>query len=242
MHAHVHQHESFVPTRSTVFVDPGVDVHGPDAPKNLCVTSDLDGFTKISERGKNILIYFWKPSEELKAMIQETSFANLPTFTTIVAPDRIETLPEMAPDRLSALAMSELRPVLDAFSKLVPEHVLKVSLGKTVDKPCPLFHVDRLILRLLCTLRGPGTEWLDDSTVNRKQLGRGTNRKVMKPDSLVYEVEPLQVCILKGETHPTGRTRAIVHRSPVVDDKAAGRWFLRVDAKRATHSDTEVGY
>ena len=36
---------------------------------------------------------------------------------------------------------------------------------------CPRFHVDHVGIRMLCTYRGPGTEWLDDEAADRNFLG-----------------------------------------------------------------------
>jgi len=38
---------------------------------------------------------------------------------------------------------------------------------------CPRFHVDRTGIRLLCTYRGPGTEWLEEGQADRIRMGHG---------------------------------------------------------------------
>jgi len=85
-------------------------------------------------------------------------------------------------------------------------------------------------LRLLCTFRGPGTDWLPNNMVNRKRLGCGDNKKIVKTKAILQQVKPFQICILKGEVFTGNRGEGVVHRSPAVSDRKKGRWFMRVDA------------
>lgn len=88
---------------------------------------------------------------------------------------------------------------------------------ETLDRvSCPRFHVDRTRLRLLCTYRGPGTEWLPDEEVDRGALeGRQPNDRIQhgaQPRAL----EPFWVGLFKGECFPGNAGRGQVHRSPAV--------------------------
>jgi hypothetical protein len=102
-------------------------------------------------------------------------------------------------------------------------------LMRTLGRTCPLFHVDRVSLRMLCTFRGPGTEWLADADVTRKGLGHGDNAKVMGPGAVIYSVPAFHLCVLKGDAYKGNTGRGIVHRSPSVPSNNGGRWYLRVD-------------
>ncbi len=231
MNAEEHIHEDYFDSRSILQIDPtGKDGHGLGAPENLCVADSLDKFSRIKIPGKNVLIHFWSPSEKLQLLIEKTKFAALPTFSGLVRGDELALLEKKGVDILSSQIFSELQGVLMAFSSLLPVPTVKVELIKTLDRTCPLFHVDRVTLRLLCTLSGPGTEWLSDKGVNRKYLGRGDNRKIIKKNALVYEAAPFQIVILKGNAYPGSSGAGIVHRSPAVPSSIDGRWLLRVDA------------
>jgi hypothetical protein len=231
MNAEEHIHEDHFESRSILQIDPtGKDRNGLCPPENLCVADTLDNFSRVKIPGKNVLIHFWTPSEKLKLLIEKTKFAALPTFTEVVQEDELALLEKKGVDTLSSQIFSELQGVLMAFASLLSVPTVKIELIKTQDRTCPLFHVDRVTLRLLCTLSGPGTEWLSDKGVNRKYLGRGENRKIIKKNALVYEAEPFQIVILKGNAYPGSSGAGIVHRSPAVPSTLEGRWLLRVDA------------
>ena len=96
------------------------------------------------------------------------------------------------------------------------------------DQMCPLFHVDNLKLRIIVTLKGQGTQWLQDKDVNRKNLGKGGKKPIAKPDSHLQMITEGQVAILKGMKFPG--SKGLVHRSPAVDpSKNESRIFLRLD-------------
>lgn len=84
------------------------------------------------------------------------------------------------------------------------------------DVACPRFHVDRTRLRLLCTYRGPGTEWLPDEEIDRAALeNRQPNAQIQRaaqPRSLA----PFWVGLFKGECFPGNAGRGQVHRSPAL--------------------------
>jgi hypothetical protein len=229
---HDHLVEDIFLSRSQLIIDPDAKDFDSEVPENLCVTQSDDGFDRILESGKNVLLYFWSPSTELKSRIAKAKFSDLLEYTEILLAEELGTLPSRAPDQLISRILLEMSAALAAFAALQPGVPLKVSFCKALDRTCPLFHIDRVSLRMLCTFRGPGTEWLSDSMVNRKQLGRGSNRKVTKPGTLVYEVEPFQICILKGKSFKGNANAGAVHRSPAVPDTKNGRWFLRVDAAK----------
>jgi len=230
MDANDHMFEDVFETRSTLHVDTAADEPGGGAPSNLCATDSLDGFGKVLAKGKNVLLYFWTPSDELRESIAKTRFSVLPSFSETVAKADLAVLPSKAPDGITSRILTELAGVLAAFAELVPTNAVKVDFCKTSARSCPLFHVDRVSFRMLCTLRGPGTEWLADGAVNRKRLGQDDNRKVTKQGALVYVVAPFQICVLKGEAHLGSCGAGAVHRSPAVPDTVDGRWYVRVDA------------
>ncbi|WP_200241836.1 DUF1826 domain-containing protein [Lamprobacter modestohalophilus] len=84
------------------------------------------------------------------------------------------------------------------------------------DVACPRFHVDRTRLRLLCTYRGPATEWLPDEEVDRVALeGRQPNDQIQR-GAQPRALEPFWVGLFKGECFPGNAGRGQVHRSPAV--------------------------
>jgi Protein of unknown function (DUF1826) len=99
-------------------------------------------------------------------------------------------------------------------------------------RAAPLFHVDGTHLRLLCTYRGPGTEWLPEHAVNRAELGRRyrshkiANARIARSPRSAQRVLPGWVAVIRGAGSAAACRRGLVHRSP---ETAAPRLLLRID-------------
>jgi hypothetical protein len=101
---------------------------------------------------------------------------------------------------------------------------------------CPRFHVDHTGIRLLCTYRGPGTEWLEEGCANRSKLGHGARGQADEHSGLVIDpngighVAPHAIALLKGDLWQDNTGRGAIHRSPAVTPEAAPRVLLALDA------------
>jgi hypothetical protein len=131
---------------------------------------------------------------------------------------------------ISALE-EDLVSLVELFSILADTERVGVRIGLTDRQMCPRFHVDRVTLRLVTTLAGPGTEFLDDLEVDRRFLGRGAGGRpdersgLLRPGAVVHRAAPRDVVLLKGELWPDNEGRGAVHRSPAL---AEGQWRLVV--------------
>lgn len=95
---------------------------------------------------------------------------------------------------------------------------------------CPRFHVDRSRLRLLCTERGPGTEYLTEAQVDRAALyGHQPNASVLRAGA-PQRLATHWVAVLKGECFPAHAGRGLVHRSPPIAGSATTRLLVCLDA------------
>jgi hypothetical protein len=91
----------------------------------------------------------------------------------------------------------------------------------TSSAMCPRFHTDRVGIRLLCTYRGPGTEWIDPAAADPgAEIAAGRIR----------HARPFELVLLKGESWPGHEGAGAVHRSPGVPPEAAPRVLLALDA------------
>jgi hypothetical protein len=119
-----------------------------------------------------------------------------------------------------------LRELAELYGVLADAEDLGLRLCVTRGQPCPRFHVDRVGLRLICTLRGPGTQWLEHADVDRRRLGLpGTTDEasgLLRRGAVVQALAPFDVGIFKGEAWPGNGGRGAVHRSPPTD----GGWRL----------------
>lgn len=101
--------------------------------------------------------------------------------------------------------------VVDVFACLLDAREVGLRLACTGRATCPDFHHDRVAIRLVSTVVGPGTEW----------------RAASPGASLTtHRARPSDIVLLKGAAYP-GRTSGVFHGSPPVSGR---RLFYSLDA------------
>ena len=185
---------------------------------------------RINEHEVNLSLWRRKPLESIIREIAGLRATDLPdvrcrTSRAAFGADVGRLLQEQGLDpRAFGAWIADLRELAEMFFGLCMGRDVTLRLETTDRDGCPRFHVDRTHLRLLCTYRGPGTEWLTDDQVDRDTQGRGEpNERIVrfgKPERF----EPFWVGILKGDAYPGNAGRGLVHRSPPI----AGSGQLRL--------------
>lgn len=164
--------------------------------------------------------------------------AELATLHAASLPDvRCRTTPASFDDDLrEILAHQGLDPAAfqhwRADMAHLAERYFRVSDGRPVtlrlvttdEDDCRRFHVDRTHLRLLCTYRGPGTEWLPEDQVDRAAQASGADNKDIIRCGEPARFESFWVGIMKGDAYPGNAGHGLVHRSPTI----AGTGQIRV--------------
>lgn len=149
--------------------------------------------------------------------------------------------PGQAPD-LSGLPAGPGRDALaddltllaDILGELLDASAIGLRMEIVRQAMCPRLHVDRVGIRMLCTYRGSGTEWVEDASVDRRFLGAaGGGRSdevsgLLRPGYRIESVPPFDVALLKGSLWQGNDGRGIVHRSPAVGQ--APRVLVALDA------------
>lgn len=90
---------------------------------------------------------------------------------------------------------------------------------------CPGWHIDRTGIRLVSTYQGPGTQWLDDQTVDRCRL-----RDSQLSEKTLVEASSGEIVLLKGSLWQGNDRFGAVHRSPEVAANAPLRAVVTLDA------------
>jgi hypothetical protein len=153
--------------------------------------------------------------------------------------DTFEPLPAaaVAADPAAAAAFTaDVRELARMFALLTGASRLGVRLVRLQGPMCPRFHTDYVGLRLLMTYCGTGTEWLEESHVDRRFLGHRSGGKddrasgLLRAGAVVQRLPEFAVGLLKGEAWPGNRGRGIVHRSPA--DRDQPRILLSIDVIR----------
>ena len=106
---------------------------------------------------------------------------------------------------------------------------VKLRLETTADDGCRRFHVDRTHLRLLCTYRGPGTEWLSDGQVDRTALTNGAPNESIIRFGEPTRFEAFWVGVQKGDAYPGNAGHGLVHRSPPIAGTGQTRVLFCLD-------------
>ena len=116
--------------------------------------------------------------------------------------DRLElTAPGVQRARLAADILGLVCGMLAGFEW--PRVEVRIDLADV--QACPKFHCDNVVVRLVTTYVGPGTEYIEAS----------------QPDD-IHQAAPGSLVFLKGHRHPTHRD-SILHRSPALEP--GGRRF-----------------
>jgi hypothetical protein len=152
------------------------------------------------------------------ALRSEGGMAGVRRVLDVAAPDYPALLPAL-PGR-DALA-ADLSTLTTLFADLLGCERIGFRLEVSSAAMCPKFHADRVGLRMLCTYRGPGTEWIDPEYQERPAaMERGS----------VSRATAFDVVLLKGHAWPGNDGRGAVHRSPDVAPERAPRVLAAFDA------------
>lgn len=154
------------------------------------------------------------------------------TRFTVRAGERVRllALPEL-PGR-DALE-EDVRFAAELLADLVGCDALGIRIEVTDRASCPRLHVDRVAVRLLCTYRGDGTQWLDHGDADRAHLGgRGADDAhsgLLREGATLHSVPPFALALLKGSAWPGHESRGVIHRSPGVAAESGPRVLLAID-------------
>lgn len=125
--------------------------------------------------------------------------------------------------------LADMAALSERFLALAGGRKVTARVETMAGTGCPRFHVDHSHLRLVCTYRGEGTEWLDDAQVNRAaQAGGAANDAIVrfgKPSRLAT----FAVGLMKGSAYPGCADAGLVHRSPAVEPGDAARVLFCLD-------------
>lgn len=123
----------------------------------------------------------------------------------------------------------DMRRLADLYFSVSENRDVTLRLVTTDEDDCRRFHVDRTRLRLLCTYRGPGTEWLPDDQVDRLAQSTGAPNDHIIRFGEPSEFKPFWVGVLKGDAFPGNHGHGLVHRSPPIAHTGTTRVLVCLD-------------
>lgn len=131
---------------------------------------------------------------------------------------------------------ADIAQLVEIYADLVGPPRIGLRFEVTDAALCPRFHVDRVGIRLLCTYRGPGTEWLADFGADRSRLGPGACGQPDETSGLIVDPAALgrarafDVVLLKGAPGQGGEAGGAIHRSPLPAEAERPRILVALDA------------
>ena len=140
------------------------------------------------------------------------------------------TWPDL-PGREALLA--DIRHLCEVYRELLGCERLGLRFESLDGAMCPGFHRDHTGIRLVCTYRGPGTEWLDDAGLDPQPHPRpGAARSFAAPAdaSAIGRAPAFAIVLLKGTLWQGNANRGAIHRSPVPPPGGGSRYLLALDA------------
>ena len=114
---------------------------------------------------------------------------------------------EMLIDDIAALA--------NVFADINQTMFLRLRLEAITGNACSKFHIDAVTTRLVCTYRGPGTQYCFSAD--------GTN------SSNIFDVPTSSPIVMRGTLWPTKERSGFLHRSPPIEGSGKTRLLLVLD-------------
>ena len=197
--------------------------------QNWVILTNPETLKSIHQKDVNIAIYERDSSalaEEVnKLLTQSIEFRSSGDVNTI-----IEDISMTIDSDQFRLIIQDIKDLLNIFSELTHAKSFRLLLATVNTNMCRKFHTDINDLRMLCTYSGPGTLWLTEDNINQKALeSSGENDDIAIDVSKIQQAKTGAAIILKGAIYPKDGTRAIVHRSPTIEESGQSRLLLRID-------------
>lgn len=130
---------------------------------------------------------------------------------------------------------ADLDLLASVFCTVMGTRFARIRVDVTTQRTCPRFHVDNVQARLLCTYRGPGTEYLDRRYADCSRLGPGSgglpdeSSGLVRDAAGVHRMPALTIALLKGGRWPHAGSQGAIHRSPEMSPGAGPRVMVAID-------------
>jgi hypothetical protein len=107
-----------------------------------------------------------------------------------------------------------------------------IKLESQFQDSCRIFHEDNNYIRMICTLHGPTTEFLEEENCNREHLCKPhaswqeQNNKIVKDHSNIIKYPNGWISFMKGRS---ANNKGILHRAPLISSSGQRRLVFIVD-------------
>jgi hypothetical protein len=193
-----------------------------DAAVGVGVADTPEGLSAIRHPGCAATIWRRQPLPGFQAWIDALEPDTLPRARIILRPAVVrEAMAQVcdasgtpeSPER--DLLVDDIAALADIFSEIVGAPWLRLRLDAVATDACRRFHVDAVTARLICTYRGPGTQY-------------GISTDGAEP-ARVFTVPTGAAVILRGTLWRQGLRTGLLHRSPPIEGTGETRLVLVLD-------------
>ncbi|MEC8081723.1 MAG: DUF1826 domain-containing protein [Pseudomonadota bacterium] len=200
-------------------------------------SEELSGLAGIYQDDVNLMVWQRDLDSETEQSVSAVLQTGRPlSLSQIVTPENVcQSLERGLPQVEGRDALiRDIALLVDAYCCLFDLETAGLRLTQVDRAMCPRFHVDQVPCRLITTFAGPATQWLEESSLNRSKLGRGSNGQpdsssgLIQANANIQQITVGDVALLKGERWEGNEGRGIVHRSPGVE-QGQQRLLLTLD-------------
>lgn len=195
-------------------------VHG--AAVGVGVTDTPEGLGVIAQPGVAAAIWRREPAPSFQAWMDRLDPDHLPRGRLTLRPAAARSAVGMLCDRAGmppgperARLVDDIAALAAVFAEIMATASLRLRLDVVATTPCPKFHIDSVTARLVCTYRGPGTEY-------------GISTDGDEPRR-VFRVPTGAPILLRGRLWPEGPPSGLLHRSPRLEGTDETRLVLVLD-------------
>ena len=199
--------------------------------EHLLPGASAEGFAALPLRAPDpgpITVMAQRLEPFIAAALDAVPAADLPDFVVDGAPAAVAPAIEreiaacgLGPPWLAAWLAASAAFQARLYGELAGTQRIRLRLETITDDACERFHTDNVGLRLLCTYRGPGTQWLDPKTVAHASPDRAISA------TAVRHLERGAVALIRGSRDPA--RPGLLHRSPPIAGTGIVRLLLVVD-------------
>ena len=188
----------------------------------VCVTNTPEGLSVIQSTECAASIWQRRPLPSFQKWVDALAPDQLPKARVILRPEQVRDAvagicdaggtPD-CPER--DLLADDVAALADIFAKLMDTSFIRLRLDVINTNACCLFHMDAITARLICTYRGPGTQY-------------GVSDGMAEP-SQIFTTATGAPILLRGKLWPERPRSGLLHRSPPVKGTGLTRLVLVLD-------------
>lgn len=191
--------------------------------QNVLIGREAEILADIAAPGVGAAIWQRSPDPSFQKWIDGLPVEQLPRLRVTVPVPRTEQTIQTACDMAKVppgperdMLAGDVAALALIYSQVLNTDYVQIRLDVSSGVMCPQFHLDNVLARLLCTYRGPGTQYVLE--FHRENPDRITTMNTGA------------VALFRGSRWVANERSSLLHRSPPAQQESGPRLLLVVDA------------